>query len=529
MRSPAVCDWVFEHARITPEARAVDAPGVRLSYGVLASRIAAVAGHLRNRGVGAGDQVLVALPNSPASVVASLAVQHLGAVSVEVSCEWSSAELSMVFEDTRSRCVVFAGRDAGKFGPLVRSSGAGSALVVHRGEMAPSMRGGLEGIATTMMADDGSLAGDDHPAEIPEVLPEREPSSVTLLLYTSGSTGRPRAVMQTMENIAANTRSIVSYLGLSARDRAMLILPLSYCYGRSVLQTHLFVGGSVFLDSRFMYPNVVLEAIGTEECSGFAGVPLTFELLRRMTQPDPGRMPTLRYLTQAGGAMSVETADWVRQAFSSAELFIMYGQTEATARLSYLPPEHAVAKRGSIGIPIPGVEMRVLDDDGADVPDGTHGQIVARGPNITPGYYRSEEDTAKILRDGWLWTGDLGYRDPDGFFYLVGRAKDILKIGGHRVNPAQVEAALVLHPQVAAAAVAGIPDSLMGEVPAALVVTESGQGVAEEELRRFCSLHLPSYMVPRFVRFVDELPRNAAGKLLRERVSQTLRDERPTA
>lgn len=526
MDSPAICDWVFEHARRTPERAAIDSPSARVSYGALARRVLVLADRLREFGISAGDQVLVALPNSPAAVVASLAVQHLGAVSVEVSREWSDAELAIVFEQTRLSCAVLAGKDASKFTPLMRAGGVGSALVVHSGEMPRRTSDLLEGISLSQISDDGRLVGSAKTGETPAKLPERDGSAVTLLLYTSGSTGRPRAVMQTMANIAANTRSIVSYLELTARDRAMLVLPLSYCYGRSVLQTHLFVGGSIFLDSRFAYPGVVLEAIGAEKCTGFSGVPLTFELLRRMTHPDPSRMPTLRYLTQAGGAMNPETADWVRQAFSSAELFIMYGQTEATARLSYVPPALAAAKRGSIGIPIPGVEMRVVDDAGAEVPPGTHGQIVARGPNITPGYYRSEEDTARILRDGWLWTGDIGYRDPDGFFYLLGRAKDILKVGGHRVNPVQIETVLSRHPQVAAAAVAGIPDSLMGEVPAALVVAESGEGTAETELRRFCSQHLPPYMVPRIVRIVAELPRNDAGKLLRERVAHILRDGR---
>ena len=161
------------------------------------------------------------------------------------------------------------------------------------------------------------------------------------------------------------------------------------------------------------------------------------------------RFDRLRYLTQAGGAMAPDTIAWVRAAFRPARLFVMYGQTEATARLSYLPPERADDKAGSIGIPIPGVELRVMDEPAIEAPPGEVGELVARGDNVTPGYLDEPEETAAILRDGWLWTGDLAERDADGFFYHRGRAKEVLKIGGHRVSPIEIEQVLARHPDVA--------------------------------------------------------------------------------
>ena len=516
----ATCDWVFEHARRTPDAPAVDSPDDRLSYGVLAGRVLGAASTLRRMGVRAGDRVVVALPNVPAAVVVSLAVQHLDAVSVEVSREWTADQLSAVLHEVEPSAVALAGQDALKFGTGLRAARI-PRLVLVRGEPtreAPESPGEVETIAMTP----GGVLDDAAIGELPAGPPARDEGAVTLLLYTSGSTGQPRAVMQTLTNIAANTRAIAEVLGLGARDRAMLILPLPYCYGRSVLQTHLYVGGSVFLYPGFVYPRLVLEAIAAERCTGFAGVPLTYELLARHTEPRHGDMPALRYVTQAGGAMRSATIDWTRAVFRPAPLFVMYGQTEATARLAYLPPERGHEKRGSIGIPIPGVELRVVDDVGTDVACGVTGHLVARGANVTPGYYGAPEETASILRDGWLWTGDMAYRDEDGFLFLAGRAKEILKIGGHRGSPAQIEAALEQHPDVMEVVAAGIADPLRGEAAAALAVLRPGARATEQELRRFCTQHLPPYLVPRVVRIVGSMPRGPSGKIQRDRVSRLL-------
>jgi acyl-CoA synthetase (AMP-forming)/AMP-acid ligase II len=268
-----------------------------------------------------------------------------------------------------------------------------------------------------------------------------------------------------------------------------------------------------------MYPRVVLEALATEGCTGFAGVPMTFEIIRRQVELSSLSWPRLRYLTQAGGAMAVDTIRWVRRSFHPARLFVMYGQSEATSRLSYLPPERAQDKEGSIGIPIPGVELAVVDGDGLELPPGEAGHLVARGENVTPGYLDEPAETRDILRDGWLWTGDLAYRDGDGFFFHVGRSKEIIKIAGHRVSPAEIEHALERHPEVAEAAVAGTKSDLVGEAAAAFVVRRPGSEVTEVELRRFCRELLPAYKVPASVTFVESLPRNRAGKLLRRELA----------
>jgi acyl-CoA synthetase (AMP-forming)/AMP-acid ligase II len=479
-------------------------PTTRLSYGELAARVGELAAHFAASGIGQSDRVLIALPNTPAAIVASLAVHAVGGTAVEVNRQWGVDVLSEIASHARVRHAVIWGHDSRTWEKVCARQLLERLWVVHPQPM-----------PGRMLLEDGRCDPALGKAPAAPSVRGLRPESPALILFTSGSTGKPRGVVQTFKNIDANTRSIVQYLARSARDRALLVLPLYYCYGRSVLQAHLFAGGSVFLDDRFAFPRTVLEALGTESCTGFAGVPLTFEIMRRQVDVSTLSFPRLRYLTQAGGAMAPDTIAWVRRLFSPARLFVMYGQTEATARLAYLPPERSADKPGSIGIPIPGVQLAVLDEAGRALPDGETGHLVARGDNVTPGYLDEPEETAAILHDGWLWTGDLACRDADGFFFHRGRSKEILKIGGHRVSPIEIEQVLAAHPDIAEAAVIGEPDPLKGQVAAAFVVLHRGRAASESEIKKFCRERMPLYRVPATIRFLDELPRNPAGKLLR--------------
>ncbi len=516
MNSPFLPDWVAFHAERAPDAPALDTPQHRLTYGGLAARVRDLAGHLADRGVTAGDRVLVALPTSPAAAVAALAAQALGACAVEIDRGMGRAGFATVLRQAQPRFAFLSSQDAAHW--AAASDGAEFSWAWIFG----AARGVVPARGTTPFPADGALPPDAR-GLAPPARPAIAADAPALVLFTSGSTGMPRGVVQSFANLAANSRSIVQYLGLGPSDRAMLILPFHYCYGRSVLQTHLYAGGSCFLDPRFMYPRVVMEAIGTEGCTGFAGVPLTFEILRREVDLGPIAMSRLRYVTQAGGPMRPETIRWARQAFAPARLFVMYGQTEATARLAYLPPDRGEEKLGSIGVPIPGVELRVVDEGGRDLPQGEVGNLVARGGNVALGYLEAPEETAAILRDGWLWTGDLARRDEEGFLFLVGRAKEILKIGGHRVGPLEIEVVLAEHPGVAEAAVVGASDPVQGEVAIAFVVLRVGASVSESDLRRFCRDRLAPHKVPARVEFAEAIPRNASGKPLKSELASRAR------
>jgi long-chain acyl-CoA synthetase len=519
MNTPFLHEWLFSHAQRRPDAPAVASTSARLSYGELAERVRALAAQLAATGVRQGARVVLALPNAPATVVAGLALNALGATAVEVNREWGPEVLDGIVAQTGARHAIVWGRDARAWGKVAAARTMAQLWTVHAGPLPDAAVAALGGVPASLLLEDGRLdpALPAAPAAPP---PSLVPESPALILYTSGSTGKPRGVIQTFRNVNANARSIAEYLALGPDDRALVILPLYYCYGRSVLQSHLFAGGSLFLDSRFAFPRVVLEAIASEGCTGFAGVPLTFEIIKRQVDVASIRFPRLRYLTQAGGAMAPETIDWVRATFHPAKLFVMYGQTEATSRLSYLPPERGLDKRGSIGIPIPGVELRVVDEGGRALPPGETGHLVARGDNVTPGYLCEPEETAAILHDGYLWTGDLAYRDADGFFFHQGRSKEILKIGGHRASPIEIEHVVAQHPAIAEAAVIGKKHDLKGEVPVAFVVAKDGARPTDGELASFCRERLPAFKVPVSFTWVDVLPRNEAGKLLRAELAR---------
>jgi long-chain acyl-CoA synthetase len=509
MNSAFAYAWVLEHARTTPEAPCIGTPAGWTSYADLATRMKTLRAALTARGVSRRDIVINAMVDGAASVAFTLAAQSLGACVAEIDRSLDANAMTSIRRETKARFAAVEGRDA----PSFAAHGFDCMWIHHREDPAARIAQKLGGATYVWLKEDGAIDGVaavDHG--------ESEPSSdqqPALLVYTSGSTGSPRAVVQTHKNLAANTRAIVRYLGLTRADRACLVLPLFYCYGKSVLLTHLYAGASVYIDHRFMYPRVVLEAMAAEQCTGFAGVPLTFELLKRQVDVRFVPMPHLRYVTQAGGAMHPDTVDWVREAFRPAQLIVMYGQTEATARITYLPPDRAADKRGSVGRPVDGLVLKIVDDAGTALPAGSTGHLWVSGDSVTPGYFEAAEETSRISRNGWLVTGDLGYLDDEGFLFLTGRTKEILKLGGHRVSAKEIEEAIARHPALMEVAVTGTTDPLAGEAAVAFVVKRPGAELAEDDVRRWAREHLAAYKVPRDVVFLEALPRTANGKIAR--------------
>jgi long-chain acyl-CoA synthetase len=294
----------------------------------------------------------------------------------------------------------------------------------------------------------------------------------------------------------------------------MVVLPFYYIYGKSLLNTHFFVGGSVVIDNRFLYPNVVLQTMQNQGVTGFSGVPSTFTILLRRSNLKTHKFERLRYLTQAGGAMAPVIQKEVVEAFAPAKLFVMYGATEASARLSYLDPGDLPRKWGSIGKAIPNVDLFVADAAGNPLPAGEEGEIVARGSNLMPGYWNHPGETKKVLKNGLYYTGDLGKMDDEGFIFIVGRRKDMIKIGGNRVSAKEIEDAIYEHPEVVEAAVIGLPDDILGEAPKAfLVVKKSCKESIAEELSVFLQQRLAIYKIPKFYEIRDSLPKSESGKI----------------
>ena len=319
--------------------------------------------------------------------------------------------------------------------------------------------------------------------------------------------------MLSHRNFIANTSSIVAAIGLTERDRAMAVLPFHYSFGASVLQTHLAVGGTVVIDKRFLFPDKVLQRMIETRCTGFAGVPSHYQILLRKSCFKQMEFPDLRWLQQAGGKLQAPFVRELREAKPSVRLYLMYGATEATARLSILDPDEVDARPGSIGKGIPGVTLRIVDEQGRPVAPGEMGEIVAEGENIARGYFQDPAETAATFRDDRLHTGDLATIDPQGYVTVLGRAKSFLKCGGTRMSAERFEEALLAFPDIVEAAVIGVPDEVMGEAPAAFVVARDPADVTvADRLGEFASENLPIALRPKLIEVVPELPKSPPAR-----------------
>ena len=340
------------------------------------------------------------------------------------------------------------------------------------------------------------------------------------IIFTSGSTGEPKGVMNTHKNIIANTDSIIKYLHLTGDDIVEVVLPFYYCYGLSLLHTHLKVGGSMVFNNNFMFIGSVLNDLKKYACTGFAGVPTHFQILLRKSKSfKTTTFPSLRYVTQAGGKLHNVFIEEFVGSFPEVAFYVMYGQTEATARLSFLPPDKVTDKMGSIGKAIPGVQLKIVDGSGKIIqePD-VIGELVAKGDNVMKGYLGDKEGSDKTLQNGWLHTGDLAYKDEDGYFYLTARKKEIIKVGGRRISPKEVEEVIVTIPGVVDCSIEGVFDEYLGEALKAVVVLAdmNDPGIDESSIKRFCAEKLAPEKVPQIIQFSKILVIAATGKKIKK-------------
>lgn len=478
-----------------------------VSYGAL-DRMANRCAHLfQARGLVAGDRVVIALENGAEMVAAYFGAMKLGAVAVPMPAGPRSDRLPGAIADCTPRVAVVDAPTAAVLGPRGTFSSVAHVLV----------QGAIRAFEPFAEFASSCAAFSDAP-----VMYEGDPSDLAAIIYTSGSTGEPRGVMLSHGNFVANARSIVSYLGLVAADRVMCVLPFSYVYGLSLLHTHVSVGGSLVIETRAGFPNVVLDGMARHEVSGFAGVPSTFSLMLHRSNLDRVALPHLRYVTQAGGAMSPARIDEWRARGPAADFYVMYGATEAAARLTYLPPADLKRKAGSIGRAIPDVEIRVVTPGGRVAAPGEVGELVARGPNIALGYWNRPDETAERFGPEGYRTGDLGYADGEGFLFLTGRQHDVIKVGANRVGAREIEDVLAEHPSVLECAVVAGVHGLLGEVPVGFVSLRAPLAAAETTLRAFVAARLAAYKVPVAIHVISELPKLANSAKLDKRALRSL-------
>jgi long-chain acyl-CoA synthetase len=445
---------------------------------------------LRRLGVGPGDRVVVLLPNCPEVLQSYAAILKVGAVVVPVIFLLSPPEVRHILEHAGPAVVITAPELAWKV------EGWDGPLVLVGGE------------APGALAYDGLLARE--PAAFATV--DRADSDPAVILYTAGTTGQPKGVVLSHGNLLANARAAASLYELDRERWALATLPLSHSYGLSLMNAGHVLGTRAVL-LRWFTPEGVLSAIQEYGVQSMAGVPTMYVYL--LNYPEAGGFDTSSMRVWGSGAapLPVEIVQPFEKRFGG-RLLEGYGLTEAAPVVS-THRHSGVRKLGSVGQPLPGVEVRVVDDADRPLPVGEAGEVCVRGPNVMLGYYRMPEETARVLRGGWLHTGDVGRLDAEGYLYIVERKKDLIIRGGLNVYPREVEDVLYAHPDVAEAALVGMPDPVMGEEGCAFVVLRPGAAATPDGLIAFCRARLAKFKCPREVRVVDALPKSPIGKVLR--------------
>jgi amino acid adenylation domain-containing protein len=492
-------------AATAPGREAIVAGDRRLTYAELDVAASALAARLHELGVERGDRVALVLPNGAGAAIAVYGVLRAGAAFTPLNPTVKADKLGYVLHDCEAVAVI--------------CDEALAALVRTAREQAPSVRG-------VLVAADVWPGVSSAPALAPATPPPPLSVDLAAIVYTSGSTGRAKGVTLTHANMAFAAGSIVEYLELTAADRVLCVVPLSFDYGLYQLLMCVHVGATLVLERGFAFPGKVVELLERERITGLPGVPTIFQVLTALGGLAERELPALRFLTNTAAALSPATIAAIRATFPRARLYSMYGLTECK-RVSYLPPEQLDLRPGSVGIPIPGTEAWVEADDGRRLPAGQIGELVVRGAHVMQGYWNDPQATAERLRPGrWPWervlmTGDLFRTDEAGFLHFVGRRDDMIKSRGEKVAPREVEAALLAADGVRMAAVIGVEDRLLGQAIVAWVVPHDGATLQPAALRRHCATLLEDYMVPARVELCDTLPTTPNGKVDHRALAQS--------
>ena len=509
---PLLHDYLLQSAARLPDKLALVCGERRLTYREIATQVNALAHALVRRGVSRGDRVVIYLDNSVEAVVAFWAVLAADAVTVIVNPQTKADKLAYLLRDCRPTAML-------AHAPLIRNFAGPTAA-------APSMKtvivsGPAEALESEIAALPGgviweqALTGQptDHP-------PARRAIDIDLasIIYTSGSSGDPKGVMQTHLSMRTAATSVSAYLEVAEDEVILGVLPLSFDYGLYQMIMAVRQGARLVLEKSFVYPARVLDAVVEERVTGFPGVPTIYAIMNELDNLADYDFSAVRYVTNTAATLTEKHIDMLRRIFPAARIYSMYGLTECK-RVSFLPPEDLARKPLSVGLAIPDTEIWVEDEAGNRLGPDQVGQLVVRGATVMRGYWEKPEATAMKLRPGplpsevVLHTGDYCKFDADGYLYFVGRMDDIIKSRGEKVAPREVENAIANIEGVKEVAVIGVPDDILGQAVKAFVVLEQGVTMAAHDIVYACQAKLESFMVPKAVVFVHDLPKTTTGKI----------------
>lgn len=480
--------------------------GAEFTYEQINARASRIAEFLAEHwGVRRGDRVATLMHNQVEAVELLFACAKLGAVLVPLNWRLAQREFEYVLRDATPRGIVHDAANAEMAGLLAQSNRGDDGRLRLLG-----LGGGSAGYEEAVGQASGRILTHDP----------RDENDLWYLIYTSGTTGQPKGVYQTPGMTLANYFNIGIATELTGSDTFLSVLPLFHTGGWNLYLLPMFLVGGTTIVPRGFDPNEAIDIL-TDQATVFFGVPAIYQAIVEQEQFDGADFSRVRSWAAGGAAMPVPLLH--RLDSRGIQVRQGMGMTETGPTVFLLDEGNAIRKAGSVGKPQPFVDVRIVDSRGRDLPQGERGELLFRGPGITPGYWNKPDETKAAFYPGdWFRSGDIGVRDEDGFYYIVDRAKDMYISGGENVYPAEVEEVLLELPQVRSCAVIGVPDERWGEVGKAFLELRPGQTISAEEVRAFCREHLARYKVPVYVDVVEELPRNATGKVLKHELRQEL-------
>jgi len=482
-----------------------EADGRQFTYAEFDDAVDATARLLSSHGIVKGDVVSLLMPNGAEYIIVYFACWKLGALAGPVNSLLKAHETTFVVNNSEAKAIL---------------------LNSEFRERIENIRGELPHLKSVIKFDDVAEATREfRSGEIAPVSIDKDDDAI--IIYTSGTTGKPKGCLLTHGNVIANARQISQWLSFTPRDRLLTIMPLFHMNAVSVTtMSALYAGGSTVISPRFS-ASKFWNIISDYEITSFGSVATMLSMLLNTYPdgvPEGPKTDQLRFAMCGSAPVPAEVMKEFEETFN-CPVVEGYGLSESTCRSTFNPPDER-RRPGSCGLAI-GNEMKVFDESDDEVADGELGEIVLRGDNILKGYYKNPEATAEAFRNSWFHTGDIGYRDQDGFFYIVDRKSDMIIRGGENIYPREIDEILYQHPAVAAAATIGIPDPLYGEEVAAFVVLKDGLKVSEEELISYCTIRLADYKCPKSVRIVKDIPKGPTGKLLKRELAKVYSNTAP--
>lgn len=487
-------NWLMQRAALTPERPAVMSGSKSYTFRELDERARRTAARLLQIGVQAGDHVALLVQNGLHTVELIHALHYIGAVLVPLNTRLSTREWVWQVRDSEASVLIYDG--------------------THQTR--------VEALATVDLPAKAYHWEELVSVDADETVASQLQQTLSLdalqgIMYTSGTTGHPKGVMLTYGNHWWSAVGSMLNLGLHTQDRWLVCVPLYHMSGLSILMRSVIYGITAVIHESFD-PEAANRAIVDERITHVSVV--SAMLARMVERLGPCTYPaSLRCMLLGGGPVPQILLEKCLE--KKIPVFQTYGLTETASQIVTLAPEYMEEKSGSAGKPLFPAELRIVKD-GKALPPGEAGEILVKGPNVSRGYWRRESATARAIQDGWLYTGDIGYVDGDGFLYVLDRRSDLIISGGENVYPAEIEAVLISHPAVKDAGVTGMPDEEWGSVPAAFITLRQGAHLQQGALRRFCEKRLARYKVPRRFYVIDQLPRNGANKLLRRKLAQLI-------